>query len=716
MLSKQQYFKATMLAGISTMAIITAGSAFAQETAGSGTEEIIVTAQRRSERLQDVPVAIIAQTGAKLEQAAIVSLRDMTSLAPGVSFAGSGNNTAPSIRGVFSAQSDPGNDGNVAIYMDGVYMATQLGNNVTLPDIERIEVLKGPQGTLFGRNAAGGAIRMFTVAPNMNEIKGQLTVGYASYNEFVAKGFVTGPIIEGRLAASASASHTHSDGYSYNLFLNKGNGGTESNTARLKLLFTPTDTLSFEAFGSYNYNKDNNIMSYTPLGGSTISRVLYPGVLIPTRKHTFAQERDPNLKTMQYIAGGKATLETAWGDLSNMFAWTHTHNFYDSDGDITGANFVIYPATQRHSDVQNELLFTSKRFSGLQVTLGGFYYGATGRYDPLVLQGDAFGVQLINFSRQRTDAYSGFGEANYEVNDAITIIAGLRYSSEKRHGFGGYGDVRGAEPSLGSVVFTSTTPRASIKYRFTDDGDNVYFTYSKGFKSGGYNTSGPQAAPFLPETIQAYEIGLKTTTARTISGNFSAFYYDYSNQQVSQNTGVTNITGNAATSRMWGIDGDVTAHITDEFSLGISAAFLDAKYTAFPNASIIIDTPNCLCGGANGVGNLTGFRQPYSPKFAGGVNAYYNKELAVGELNLAANLYYSGSFNWDPQGRVKNPRYATLALTASFTPTDSNLTFGVWGKNLTNATYHANVFNSPLATGVNWAAPATGGFTIKYAY
>jgi iron complex outermembrane receptor protein len=270
---------------------------------------------------------------------------------------------------------------------------------------------------------------------------------------------------------------------------------------------------------------------------------------------------------------------------------------------------------------------------------------------------------------------------------------------------------------LGSVVYNNTSPRGTIKYKLTDEDDNVYITWSKGFKAGGFNISGVQSTPFQPEQVKANEIGIKTSPSRVLSANLSAFYYDYSNQQVEIITGFTNATVNAARSRMYGADGDLIGRVTPDFTLDFSFAYLQANYLSYANAPVINLTPDCLCGGASGVANLSGHSEPFAPTWTFGLGADYHHDFSFGRTDVAAHAYRSDSFIWTSQlESLPNPAYTTVSLTTSYTPTGSNFTFEAWGKNLTGARYYASTFISPVSPGVSFAAPRQAGFNVKYAF
>jgi len=728
--------KAAILAGISTLALFPATTVLAQESAGNAAEEIIVTAQRRSQRLQDVPVAISAATGDRLEKTGITNMRDLSAMAPGLnSTAGAGANVIPTLRGISSSQTDPGNDANVSLYIDGVYQPDQLANSADLGDIERVEVLKGPQGTLFGRNATGGAIRIFTKGPDLNTLKGSLDVSYGRYNEVNLNGFISAPIVEGKLAASISGHFMRTDSYQFDVVRNKPSKPSEDKIVRLKVLAQPSDNLTLEVFSSYVYHLDSEATGYTALNGNSAGR-LFGATIIPDQPYQYTSQDNVELKANMYQAGFRATLETDLGTFTSLSAYNSVKSFYSNESDFSNLDVLSYPIWKRQSNFQQELVFASKKFGDFQFTGGGNYYGDTARYDPLQLQGTfigfGFGVPVVyGYMKQRTEAYGVFGEVTWEPTDRLTMLAGVRYSSEKRSAFWdqasfGYKGTPGRPATLSPLgvptTFGSTTPRASVRYRLTDAGDNVYFTYSHGFKSGGFNMSGLQGTPYKPEKLISYEVGLKTAPSRMISANIAAFYYDYSNQQVMAAVNNLNITTNAASSRMYGADADITARLSNEFTLTLGAAVLDAKYRTYLNApgnvpTVLVPGVDCRCGNTTvNFPVLSGLRTPFSPTFTGSVTANYTKELSAGILDLTAIFFHSGSYKYDGDDRRRQPSYETLNLRAAFTPTDSSFTIFAYGKNVTSEKYYANTFSSNGGDGVRYAKPATYGGGVKYEF
>jgi iron complex outermembrane receptor protein len=676
--------------------------------------EIIVTAQRRSERLTDVPIAIVAQSAEQLDRAGVTNARDLTIVTPGLRFSGNGANAQPSIRGVHSDQTDPGNDANVALYLDGVYQSNQIANNMDLVDVERVEVLKGPQGTLFGRNATGGAIRIFTRQPSFTPT-GILDVSYGSFNDVTAKAYISGPIVEDVIAASLSGGHEHSDSYARNLLTGKRQVGTNSKTLRGKLLIRPTDTIDVTLTGAYLNRVDGNATDYQPLAGNTVAS-LFPGAVYSSRPYNFASNPTPQTRAKVYMGSAKIDWRVgSLGTLSSLTAYNHVDVSYNTDADLSSLPLLQYPIYEKQRDVSEEFTFSSEKFGMFQLTAGAFYYNSVGRYDPLIVEGSFVSPTLYGYLKQETKAAAAFGELNITPTEHLSFILGARYSHERRTASGSFFLMPGRPaglPFLGTASFNSVTPRATARYKF-DSGDNAYFTFSRGFKSGGFNLAGLSTAAYEPEKIDAYEVGLKTSPRRTLAANLSAFLYKYRDQQVSSNVNGFNVTGNAASSRIWGLDADIVIRPVPGFTTTIGAAYLHARFDQYANAVFnrptMVGGATCFCGNDTVTGDLSGGVEPYSPAFTIGITTNYHKTIASGTIDLSASLYSTSRFFYDNNARLQQPAYATAAARAAFTPRGLPVTFYAWVKNLTDTRYFNTTFISNVGDGVTYAAPRTVG-------
>ena len=693
-----------------------------QSTAASQTlEEVVVTAQHRSENEQDVPISISTLTGAQLRQDNVTNIRDLTVTTPSLVMGGVGANLAPAIRGVHSDQNDPGNDPNVALYVDGVYMPNQITNNMALEDVSRIEVLEGPQGTLFGRNATGGAIRIFTLEPSLDKFTGYVDAGGGNYGHATADAFTSYPLINNELAVSLSGHYDRIDGYNYNVVTQTETDPSEEHVLRLKVLAKPIDSLTIEPFGVLVHSFDGDGTAYLALNGNSYARNI-PGAIIPSQPYTYTTATAPSaMRANAYTSGLRINWSTDYGDLSSLTAYISENDYYSNDASASSINVLSYPVFETDYTTQQELTFASKKIGQFSFTSGANYYQDSGRYDPLILEGLFIGpTPEYGWFKQHTNAYGIFSEVDWTPTDRITLIAGNRYSSERRAAYGTYyftsarpGDL----PPIGvPTTFDDNTPRASIRYRLTEQDDNVYFTYSQGFKSGGFDLAGVQATPYLPEKLDSYEVGLKTSPERMFSANFALYYYNYTNLQVAVLNGLTNSTTNAASARVYGAEAQLMARLTPEFTLRAGLSYLNSMYVNYPDAPALVPIggPSCMCGNESSLQNFSGRNTPFAPRNSGSVTGNYKTTLSAGTLDLSASFYYTARYLLLADGDLYQNPYQTLALRASFRPTDSKFTVYAWGKNVTSKEYIAYGFSSVAADSFLYARPATYGAGVKF--
>jgi iron complex outermembrane receptor protein len=734
------------LAGAAAAAVLGGAQAWAQQAPATEVTEVVVTTQRRAERLQDVPLSIVSQTGDQLAAQGVVNLRDLSVAVPGLRMQATGPNLQPAIRGVSSQQSDPGNDANVAIYLDGVYQANQLVNAMDLPDVERIEVAKGPQGTLFGRNATGGAISIFTKSPSFTPT-GQLLLGYGRFNDAVARGFISGPILGDKLAASLSASYRNWDGYTRDLLQGSRRvNGIDSKSARLKLLFVPTEAVKFTLTAGYTDRYDASANHFVAMNGNSVGRgvlsadgstlIPNPGVLIATsvRPYELVQNYPTFVDVEDYNLSLKGEFDLGIGTITSVTAYDRLRAQNDVETDQSSVDVVFYNVTERMKSFSQEVTFASEKMGAMSFVAGAFYYYNDGRYDPIRVHGNAFGpVEIDVYTRQKTKAYAAFGEVNFDFTDRLTGIAGVRYSWEKRtsigvFAFGGGGFVPGRPddlPELDSKSWDSFTPRFSLRYRLTEAGDNLYGTYSTGFKSGGYNIAVAATEPFNPEKIKAIEIGLKTAPSRPISVNLAAFYYKYNDLQVQAIVNNFNVTANAARAKIKGFDAEAIWRATPEFTVTAGLAYLDAEFSSYPNATVnnpityragpLAGRP-CFCGNVTGIRDVSGNALVRSPDWTASVTGLYSKELSAGQLDGSVSVYRSDKYFLDAENRIFQPSYTTVAAQVSFSPAGTGMKLTAWGRNLTNKKIIQGAFILNEADGVSFGPPRTYGVSLEYAF
>lgn len=698
--------------------------------------EIVVTAQRREERLLDVPLAAVAQSGAQLAAAGVSTTRDLQRVVPGLTFTTQGAWAQPNLRGVTTVSSGAGAQSPIAIYVDGVYQSSQIGSLFELPDVQRIEVLKGPQGTLFGRNATGGAIQIVTKEPSFTPT-GTVTATLGYYDgaagsdpsgDYGLKGFFAGPLVAGKLAGSVAFSVGNTDGYLHNIVTNDRDGKINTELARLKLLFTPTDNLSFELAGYYIKKKDYANTTPFPLNGFSAAQAFGDAVLARSPWQT-SHDNPTFINTEARGVSLHATYQAAnLGTLTSITAYNNIRNVVSVDVDAAYLppgpgrdtcfaffSCIWFKVRQPQTAFSQEFDFASKKFGPFSFVAGAFLFAAK--------DGSGSDIQagVVNsFAHVKTRAYAAFAEGTYDVSDKLSLIAGARYSWERQMGT--------FQPSLtapeapnANAHWDSVTPRVSVRYRL-DGNSNVYATFSQGFKSGVINPSPPFEIT-NPEKLKALEVGYKRNT-NLYSVAASVFYYDYKDLQVQSFNGVTTLTTNAATAKIYGVDLDGTIRATDDLEFRLAVSYLPtAKYDRYTTATYYGFCPGTglpqpvtgtLCQFSPV--DVSGKRMIRTPKITGTLAANYHRDTAWGRLEANASLYYSDSFVWELGYRVKTDKYASLNARVSLTPPDSKVRLTLFGKNLTNEAYVQGVVESASADMGVYAPPREIGVEVNYSY
>jgi iron complex outermembrane receptor protein len=681
--------------------------------------EVVVTAQRRSERLQDVPISIAVQSGEQLARAGITDVRDLGLVTPGLKIDQTGAGfTTPALRGVSTSLTGAGSEANVAIYVDGVYQPSAIANTFDLADVSRVEVAKGPQGTLFGRNATGGAVSVFTLAPSFTPT-GSAYVSYGRFNDLLVKGYVSGPLVEDKLAGSISLFFNRNEDYSLNLVSGSRGDGLNSRIARGKLLWTPTDWASLTFTAMYARRHASNGANGQPWRGNTDGRLT--NALFPTEVWQIAMNDKPYVdhKTAAFTLTGEFDLGA--GTLTSQTSYIDTVYHLYADSDVSTARTSQNDLTSPNQTWQQEFIFSSRKFGRLSFVGGLFGYLDKTGWDPII----AVDGRYVAWSYQKTVAWAPFGEVNLDLTDRLSLIGGLRYSYERKKTggiarFGGFVIDQGDGPGQS---WKALTPRVAIKYKLSDE-VNAYATFSKGFKSGGLGTTAFRVAQvWEPEKISAYEVGLKSNFGRIFRGNVAAYYYDYTDQQVAAfvlgaQGQSSSINTNAASSSIYGLDVDGTTWLTDEFSLTASAAILSAKYDVFKAASI--NLPRIVNGQPSGnipVGaDVSGNTMIRAPKFSASLTANYTKEIGAGRVDLSTTVFHSSKFYLEVSDRVVQPSYTLISARAAWTPTGSKFRFEVWGKNLTNKAVIAGAYILANADNVGYSPPRTYGVALNYAF
>jgi iron complex outermembrane receptor protein len=722
-----------LLSGTSSLVLITGAHAAALtgQTPANALEEVVVTAQRREERTQDVPVAIntvSAETAAKLGATGTESL---TVMAPGLDFSRQAvSGGVPFIRGVGTPSATLGGESPVAIYVDDVYIGTPSANTFSFNNIEQISVLKGPQGTLFGRNATGGVIQVTTRNPSATPTM-DASVGYANYQTYTGKFYGSVPLTEQLGANIAVYGHKQDKGWGTDLTTGGPTYTGWDWGVRGKLLWQPSDKTSVLLAADYlklNTSQglfDEVLPGYVSTGGGVfVGR--YNSVGSP---NDFAVQQ-------HYGVSLKVEHEMPWARLVSISAERRTlggpGSFdLDSSAPVIASTLSKSVVTMKSQELQLQSVGKSR----LSWIVGAFYWDANSTYKPLTSNGTT-----KVFSNEHLKSYAAFVDGSYNLTDATKLALGVRYTEDHYLMNGTL-----VTPALTSVFPQRTldipkiTYRAVLDHHFTDD-IMAYASYSRGFKSGGFNmaTLGSLAAPtpsVQPEILDAVEGGVKSEFLdRRLQVNVSAFHYDYKNLQVTTIVNGLPVVVNAAAAKIKGLDVDLTAVVTEHLRLRAGFALLDGHYSSFPVGPYLlprhnvggVETSSCATltegpgprtgGNLTCAANLTGNTTIRTPKFTGTLGFDYTIDSDVGPFVVAATLYRNSGFKWEPDNQISQPAYTLLNSSVAWTTKSGRYSVRVWGMNLLNQYYYSYAAEGGFRFASSAAAPRTFGITLGAHY
>jgi iron complex outermembrane recepter protein len=716
--------KGILLASVAVVQLFAAVPAMAQDAADEQRNEndIIVTATKRAQSVQDIGAAIAAVTGDTLEQRGITDPSDLQFLTPSLQVGKSQGNTAFTIRGVgFNTVGSPA----VAVHVDGVFQPRAGMGDLAQIDVDRVEVLRGPQGTLYGRNANGGVINFLSNRPT-NTFEGQVKARYASYNEIYLEGIVNVPLGDRAGARLVVAHNDQKDGFVKNVaggpdLLNEG-----FTAARLALDFNLSDDVKVELTGSYVERDGAIYTSIAQTRPSTSGARGAPfGDLFAFGGNLYAAlgaqwSAVPNTTT----ANDPSSSDRKAVNLSGVIDWdigdfkvrsiTGYQDFSeDHRSDFDGTNKTIYQGKIiRDSKTFTQELNVSGKVGAVDLIVGAFYLDEKYSQDLSINEPNGNGSFLPNALLSfvtpyyKTKAVAAFTDITLNLSDNFRVSGGLRYSEDKQNTFQDFrilANIRVApttvispgiqcNAALPELKFNSTTPRVGLQFDASSN-TTFYGNYTEGFKVGGYNTDGTCNDPYEPEEIKAFEAGIKNTLLDgSLTLNATAFFYKYKNLQVQQiiGTGVSII--NAPQAEIKGLELESSWRASKRFGAFASIALLDAKYTEFV-------LPDGAVGPA--LVNVAGNRLNHSPKLSInlGFDVTPNVEVFGGSLNLRAD----GSYRSETFVReFNNPRFERndpyFIANASLGWTNASEKLLVRG-------FVTNLFNEVYLTQSQWSAP-----------
>lgn len=706
-------------------------------------EDIIVTAQRRSERAQSVPVAITTISPATIERQAIKSTFDLTKLVPGLNYTTNAGFAAPFIRGVGGTNAEPGDEPSVATYIDGVYTADPQGLSAPFGTVKSVEVLKGPQGTLFGRNAVGGVINVTLRGPE-DAFDGTTSLSYDNYRALEGTLFVTGPLSE-KVSASLDVQLRNQDrGFFTNDFNGSEAGFSNYDTFRGKLLLKPTERLTIELSADYQH-LHSDLGDVTGTLPGTTPLAAYLGYPYPSeRNHVYSDV--PGY--LDYIGwGGSATISLDLGGATlksiSSYHWnkrvTTLHvgfipagtlsvqqpnpGLVDSDGNAIGTKTIV-PASAIYDNTSIAPYFATQEFQlasakggPLEWILGGFAQWSRDQWRDLQVNYQirpAVPFVAYRNTYDGTAAYAAFAQATYHLTPQVAVVGGLRYTAETKSTVGHF--FFGATPAGDNdqkTTFHDLSYHAGINFQATPT-MLFYASTSRGFKSGVYVPSDFGGTPVRPEVLYAYELGAKLDITRNLRVNAAVYHYDYNNQQVNavNSNGLSSLQ-NAASSKQNGAEVEIQAIPIRNLTIGLTGSYVDAHYHAFHNAQVFL--PSSSGGYYQTVLDVSGKPIIQTPKWSGKASVNYLVELSDGStVNLGASYFRTGSFSWDYSGSIKNPAYGLLDLSAEWMSSDKHYSVQLYGNNVTNTKYASGLTVLVHGALPYWGRPTVVGARFRY--
>ena len=681
--------------------------------------EIVVTAQRRSENLQKVPISVTAITAAKLAAANITTTADLAAITPALTLSQSQGSLEPRIRGIGNSSAGPSVENSVATYIDGVYISLAANSLLSLENVQQVEVLDGPQGTLFGRNATGGLVQVITKDPK-STFSGNADFSYENYDTSRIGLYVTGPITDHVDADLAVYASHQGDGYGVDLANNKDTYKTDRDIAvRSKWLARfdegTTVRLAFDF---------SNTVSSNP-GFSTVSGLqpalgrLSPQVLATLDSHVYDDD-DNNPFIHRVTAGGvSARVDQEVGPitLTDIVAYRRVEYQQSFDADGLPAQIVQQSFKLPEEEVTEEFQIAPTHAGKLQWIAGLFYFHDDSAYDPLITAigappAQSQSISLPNFT---TRSIAGYGQATYEVLPDTHLTAGIRYTYERRT----EGGLAEAVSSRGQTVtpipeastHTSTpTWRVALDHQFGPDLLG-YISYNRGFKSGGFNPTVVAQPPYRPERLDDYEIGEKSTLLDgRLRLNAAFFYYVYKDIQVNTFLNSLAVIYNGASAREYGLDASFDFRITQDLLLTGGVVPLHDRFTDFPNA--VIATRNANSTTSTHVGSATGNRLPFAPDATASLGIDYKRTVGPGRADLFINDLYNTGYYGQPDNFLHQGAFHQLNASLQYTPDNSPFTFKFYAKNILGTHIAEFLAVSTTGTAASYEAPTTYGFTV----
>lgn len=668
--------------------------------------EIIVTAEKRSERAQDIPVTVSALSGDQLSAGGVRGTDDLTAAVPSLVFI-SGLNGSTYIRGVGAPITTAGNQPDVAMYVDGVLLVSPLQATGAFNNVQRVEILEGPQGTLFGRNASGGVINIVTADPSQKP-SANFSLGYGNYQTTEAKFYANVPISSTLAANVAGYFYNQAQGWGTNITTGRDSYREWSNDIRVKLGWTPNEQTEIIATFDHSYLHseltNNRILQGTMGVGATTA---------PAGWYDTSNDF-PSFNNTGVDSGSlRASFDFGAATFRSITAYTSVITRWPFDSDQGPLAVIQGPIQDDASGFTQELQLISPSNQKITWAVGLFYLNNQAAFRPIDLFGSEFGTAVIDvYGHTTTQSYAMYGQGSWEFLPATHLTLGARYTIDYAS-VDGHTDVNKVKGvvSYQETNFKDPSWRIGLDHRWSPE-IMTYGLFSTGFNAGQYNTGNAAAPPVEPEKLTAYEVGVKSNWFEgKLQANVSAYWYNFKNLQVSVTQQAVTVQANAAAARIKGAEFSLLAQPMPNLHLSAGLAYNDAKYTDYNHVQFYV--PAAGGGYTTVVGDATGNTLIASPKFGASASADYDIHTDVGLFTTSVNYGHKGKIYWNYSNTISTAAYDLVGAQLRFSPAFADNWFvTLWGKNLANKQYNQQEgVRLELASAVP-GAPRTYGVAI----
>lgn len=701
-------------------------------------EELVVTAQRREESLQDVPIAVSALTADRLSATGITSTQGLAAAFPGVSMVNIAGAITPRVRGIGTSITAAGLESPVAVYVDGVYRSFGADVNMSLLDTRQVSLVKGPQGTLFGRNATGGVMQIDTLGPE-DEFSGKLRSGYDEHGTVNLDAFVTGGMTDTTRGSLSASYTTRSDGFGDNLSTGEENFGIDdAYSLRGKLDIDLSDRTQLNLVLDYAEREGTQAANLRPFPGTQTA------FASPQPDDVWSNNSNKGNRD-DFDGGGVAVTLTHEMDsviFKSISAYRKADYGFEFTPVPTETPTLDIFIDEEAEQITQEFQLSSDDDGAFNWTTGLYYYYSKATEAQDVVYHPAFaqnlsdlsgGIIVFPFGRdylsaeQEVNSIAAFAQGTYSITERDRLTIGARYTWQETDYTGEYtGYIPAGEieipVDLGSQIGVSEdteepTWRLAYDHDFSEEVMG-YLSYNRGFKSGGYNVRNPTNAYYDAEELDAYELGLKSQLFDgQLQLNVAGFYYDYTNLQVPEFSAVITIR-NGAAAEVYGAEFDFTALIGDRLALYGGATWLDATFETFLNAGTTTQLPDGRPDLGDPTYDASGNDIPYSPELTFVLGANYSIPTEFGEFVLNVSDSYNSGFYSEADNFLEQDDYHWVDASLSWTSPQERVSAQLYVRNILDEEVASQIATiSGLAYIAEYSnPPRTAGVSIQYRF